>query len=128
MRFQLPIWQSVYAHDKRAHRHRCFCCNRIINTGEQVVMFRKVGLRGTKTMHADCVNQRFGGADSDYTYKDMAVFSAIEYNVNGLSLSPKAVFKAASENEIAKTVDFSRDRLFAFGFRLEGWPTMAVTT
>ena len=91
-------------------------------------MFRRVGLRGTKSMHAECVNQRFGGADSDFTFEDMAVFCAIEYNVNGFSLSPMAVFKAAGANEIAKTVDYSRERLFAFGLRIDGWPVTAVTT
>lgn len=42
MRTSLPMWETNYAHDRRAHRHRCQCCRRIVNAGERVLMVKTV--------------------------------------------------------------------------------------
>jgi hypothetical protein len=48
-----PIWETDYKHDRRAHRHRCHCCNKIINAGEPVIMTR-VKPRRTWAIHQSC--------------------------------------------------------------------------
>jgi len=55
MRRPEPSWEAIYKNDRRAHRHRCVCCNRIINAGEPVVMCYR-SPRGTLAMHAGCAN------------------------------------------------------------------------
>lgn len=47
-----PAWECDYAFDRRAHRHRCRCCSKIINVGERVIMTRVRG--GTFAIHALC--------------------------------------------------------------------------
>lgn len=47
------LWQAEYAHDRRAHRHRCRVCNRVINAGELVWMAR-VADKTTKAIHEEC--------------------------------------------------------------------------
>lgn len=49
------IWSAVYRHDRRKHRHRCRCCNRIVNEGEQVIMMRVQ--RGSWLLHEDCADK-----------------------------------------------------------------------
>lgn len=77
-------------------------------------------------MHIDCGERPFSGPDSGYTFKDMAVFSAIEFCIKGLSYSARAVFNAAGVNEVAQSIDYSRDRIFAFGHKFEDWPALPV--
>lgn len=126
MQVSLPVWQTDYMHDRRAHRHRCYCCRRIINAGELVLMFRSLGFKGTQTMHAECGDKPFSGVDSGLTYREAAVFAAIEYDVKGMSYTPRAVFDAARKNAVANTVDFSYQRLVAFSHNIEGWPAIAL--
>jgi hypothetical protein len=48
------MWEATYKHDRRAHRHRCHQCARIVNEGEQVVMWRV--RKGTKAVHLECAD------------------------------------------------------------------------
>lgn len=90
-------------------------------------MFRSLRFKGAKTMHAECGAKPFSGVDSGFTFKEAAVFAAIEYAVKGMSYSPRAVFNAACKNAVANTVDFSCERLIAFGYNIEAWPVMTPT-
>lgn len=55
MRTPLPTWETIYAHDRRAHRHRCPCCSRVINAGEAVLMCRR--RKGTLALHLACATR-----------------------------------------------------------------------
>jgi hypothetical protein len=62
-----PTYTVSYAHDRRAHRHRCRCCNRILNAGERVVMAKMLGHK-TWAVHDDCADKLNG--DSGFTWRD----------------------------------------------------------
>ena len=47
-------WETTYKHDRRAHRHRCHCCARILTEGEAVLMWRI--RHGTKAVHLACAD------------------------------------------------------------------------
>lgn len=49
------VWQIKYAHDRRAHRHRCIVCRRILETGDDVLMYR-AGNKKTRAAHFECSN------------------------------------------------------------------------
>jgi len=51
------MWETTYRNDRRQHRHRCRCCSRIIEPGEQVVMWRMPGRRTAYAIHLDCADQ-----------------------------------------------------------------------
>lgn len=53
MKAPAPYWETAYAHTRRAHRHRCRCCSRIINAGEPVIQ-AKVRGGATFTIHTAC--------------------------------------------------------------------------
>lgn len=55
MTIPAPTWEAAYAHDRRAHRHRCRCCGRIITTGERVLMCRC--RHGTIAVHLSCAGR-----------------------------------------------------------------------
>lgn len=122
MRVRLDVWQSSYSHDRRTHRHRCACCRCILNTGDAVLMFRSLAFKGTKAIHEECADRPFSGEDSGFVWRDMAVYGAIERNVRGFSISPRAVFQAATENPVAVRVNLSFARLCAFGLCIDDWP------
>lgn len=86
-------------------------------------MFRLPGYKGTKSMHLACGDRIFL---DELTYREMAVYRAIEYSIVGMGFSPKSVFNAATENVISQTVDFSQARLQAYGLSIEGWPAQAA--
>lgn len=66
MRTPDPIWETEYKHDRRAHRHRCRCCNRIIEAGERVIM---CGIRkGSVAIHLSCADKQYG--TSEYVWRD----------------------------------------------------------
>lgn len=48
------LYETVYAHDRRVHRHRCQRCSRIVNAGEKVVMYAVS--KATRVLHADCAD------------------------------------------------------------------------
>lgn len=60
-----PTWEADYAHDRRAHRHRCACCNRIIEAGERVLMCRR--RKGTIALHLACADREHTPGN---TYRD----------------------------------------------------------
>ena len=69
-----------YAHDRRAHRHRCWCCRRILQTGDSVWMAR-TGNRQTRAIHEACGPTHFGGAESEWNYLDaLAVQMVLWWN------------------------------------------------
>lgn len=49
-------YECVYAHDRRNHRHRCQCCNKIINEGENVVMWR-ISAKISRALHQNCADK-----------------------------------------------------------------------
>jgi hypothetical protein len=49
------MWECVYKHDRRLHRHRCHQCAKIVSEGERVIMWR--ASRGTKVIHIDCADK-----------------------------------------------------------------------
>ncbi len=71
-------------------------------------------------MHLACGDRIFLDA---LTYRAMAVYRAIEYAVKSMGFTPRGVFKAATLNPVAQTVDFSQASLLAFGLSIEGWPS-----
>lgn len=57
MRFTLPFWTvDSYAHDRRAHRHRCRCCRKVLEAGDIAVMAR-IADKTTWALHADCAEK-----------------------------------------------------------------------
>lgn len=52
-----PIWETDYRSERRKHRHRCFCCNRILQDGDRVVMVR-IATRKTRAAHVACADQQ----------------------------------------------------------------------
>ena len=50
-------WETIYRHDRRAHRHRCFACRRILTEGERVFMGRVAGTRRTHAAHIECADR-----------------------------------------------------------------------
>lgn len=46
-----PVWETEYKSDRRKHNHRCFCCKKIIQPGERVLMCLFEGRR-TRACHA----------------------------------------------------------------------------
>lgn len=52
MKAPLPSFECEYKSDRRLHRHRCRCCNKIINRGEHVVMTRVS--KGSLAIHLLC--------------------------------------------------------------------------
>lgn len=55
------VWEATYAHDRRKHRHRCRACERIIDSGERVLMIRIPRGRGTWAIHAEHADERLDG-------------------------------------------------------------------
>ena len=73
-------WLLSYAHDRRAHKHRCWCCGRILQTGDSVWMAR-TGNRQTKAIHEACGTTHFGGGESEWNYLEaLAVQIALWWN------------------------------------------------
>ena len=70
-------WETDYRHDRRAHRHRCLACGRIVNEGEGVVM-AKVADRTTRTLHIECAGKRVM-PESEWTYRRLIEEQAKEH-------------------------------------------------
>jgi hypothetical protein len=63
------VYSWTYKNDRRGHRHRCRCCNRIINEGEQVVMGVLPRTGRTIAVHEDpCASQRHS---PQYTWREV---------------------------------------------------------
>jgi hypothetical protein len=72
-----PIWECEYKHDRRAHRHRCFCCSRILNEGDMVVMCRQS--KGTRAAHVDCAAKPHGPIGTKATTRDIMRIWGLEH-------------------------------------------------
>lgn len=69
------LFETIYANDRRAHRHRCQCCNRIVTAGEPVVMW-KTDHKTSRVLHADCAEKpSFDGI----TQRQLAQLGSDEY-------------------------------------------------
>lgn len=72
------VWATVYAHDRRKHRHRCRACSRIIEAGERVLMVRIPGRRGTYAIHEAHADEGTGGG-AGFTWRQaFSIWSAPE--------------------------------------------------
>ncbi|GBQ32011.1 hypothetical protein HLH34_00025 [Gluconacetobacter azotocaptans] len=76
MRRPDAIWETDYAADRRKHRHRCVCCNRIVQPGERVVMCRINN--GTKAAHVACADRRHV-PDAPETTRDIMRLWGLEH-------------------------------------------------
>lgn len=81
------MWETDYKHDRRAHRHRCRRCNRIINDGERALMMRVLGKRKTWAVHApECADARHSPS---YTWREvMAVWSTPAHELSSQAAKP----------------------------------------
>lgn len=69
------IYVATYAHDRRKHRHRCQCCNRIVESGEIVLMWR-ITWDTTRVLHVACADRpSFDGL----TQRQLAQLHSDEY-------------------------------------------------
>lgn len=50
------VYECSYAHDRRNHRHRCQCCNKIVNQGETVLMY-KISAKVSRVLHIACADK-----------------------------------------------------------------------
>ena len=76
MRTPSPTWTTEYRHDRRAHAHRCRCCNRVIQAGERVIM-AKVADRKTYAVHEACGATPHGSAA--WTFADAMAYWGTEH-------------------------------------------------
>jgi len=60
MKMPNAYWPMTYAADRRNHKHRCACCNKVIQPGAAVFMC-KTDSRTTRCMHQECAAKPFGG-------------------------------------------------------------------
>jgi hypothetical protein len=72
MRRPEPVWECEYKNDRRNHRHRCFCCNRIVEPGMRVLMCRHGD--GTRTAHIECVDRPHGNFAKITTRRVMEIW------------------------------------------------------
>jgi hypothetical protein len=69
------LYEAVYAHDRRNHRHRCQCCRKIINAGEKVVMW-KVDAKTSRALHIGCADRP---SFDNLTHRQLAQLHTDEY-------------------------------------------------
>jgi len=69
------VYETTYAHDRRAHRHRCLCCHRVINAGEQVAMW-KISHKVSRAVHAGCADKI---AIETTTFRQLGALQSAEY-------------------------------------------------
>lgn len=72
MRRPEPVWECDYRHDRRAHRHRCFCCNVVLNAGDRVVMHRTK--KGSRAAHLACADRQHTPDSPDTTREVMRIW------------------------------------------------------
>lgn len=70
-------YETTYRHDKRKHRHRCRCCQRILEAGQNVLMWR-IKHNKTFAIHTDCASLK-AVPDSPTTWRDLAQMQSDEY-------------------------------------------------
>jgi hypothetical protein len=77
MRRPEPIWEMDYASDRRKHRHRCLCCNRIIQPGERILMCR-VRQKKSYVAHTGCAAKQHTPGQPETTADVMRIWG-LEY-------------------------------------------------
>lgn len=92
----IPLWfVPSYSHDRRAHRHRCWLCNRVLQAGDRAWMAR-TGYRVTKAVHANCADAPHGGAESYYsTVEALGIWAAQSFNCELTERQALAIARAA---------------------------------
>jgi hypothetical protein len=84
MRFDLPAWTvESYAHDRRAHRHRCRCCGKVLETGDKAFMARTAA-KTTWAIHDACGEKRHS---SQYTWREVMRVWAFDHQIKCWGLS-----------------------------------------
>lgn len=68
MRTPSPAWETEYKHDRRAHRHRCKGCGKILNAGERVIMCKVRA--GSVAAHIACADRPHGSTETGWTLRD----------------------------------------------------------
>lgn len=61
------LFEIDYQHDRRKHRHRCQCCNKIVAEGERVIMY-PVSHKATRVLHVSCADKQ----SFELTYRELA--------------------------------------------------------
>lgn len=98
MKMPEPVWEMDYSHDRRAHRHRCLYCNKIVNADERVWMAKTLLGTYTKVLHAACAEMPHGTpGQTPWTMLDGLRRSGLDY------LASTGWSQAAEE---AKEMDF----------------------
>lgn len=77
--FTKRLWEMTYAHDRREHRHKCQCCGKIVQDGEDVVMYR-FGSTRTRVIHLREADLGLG-ADFSYTWRQLALTHAYSHSI-----------------------------------------------
>ena len=77
-----PLFELPYQHNRRKHRHRCRCCLRIVEAGEQVLMARVptgfvVGQNKTWVLHLACGDKQHG--KGPWLHRDALRQSGVEH-------------------------------------------------
>lgn len=65
-----PVWECEYRADRRKHNHRCFCCQKVIKTGEAVLMCRVAG-GGCKACHIEHADNLYASDQGRETVRDI---------------------------------------------------------
>ena len=77
---RLPVWTATsYATDRRTHRHRCKCCNRVIAVGDTAVVSRVSGKK-TIAVHGACADLVVVPGRA-WTYRDVLREAAFQYEL-----------------------------------------------
>lgn len=76
MKCPSPTWEATYSHSRRAARHRCRCCRKVLNAGDAAVMARVSG-GSTLAIHAGCAAAGF--ANSVWTWRDAMAAWGTDY-------------------------------------------------
>lgn len=66
------MFSTTYRNDRRKRRHRCRFCNRIIQPGERVIMWRPRGQRGYYAAHDDPCADEVQEPTSGVTGRELA--------------------------------------------------------
>lgn len=77
---RIPAWTATsYATDRRTHRHRCKCCNRVIALGDAAFVAR-ISAKKTIAVHEACADQVVVPGRAG-TYRDTLREAAFQYEL-----------------------------------------------
>lgn len=69
MRRPDPVWECEYKITRRKHRHRCFCCRRILEPGEKVLMGWVTG--GSRACHIEHADNLYAPEQGSETVREI---------------------------------------------------------